>query len=259
MTVLTGLAIVSLFLAALPVGLFVANLRVFRRAPTLVAPVGTGPHVSILIPARDEARAIRGCVEAALASEGAVVEVVVLDDHSRDGTADVVRALVAADPRVRLESAPPLPAGWCGKQHACHVLSGLTRNDLLLFVDADVRLRPDAAARAVALLDQTGAALVSGFPRQLTRSPLETLLIPLIHVVLLGYLPIAISRRRAADPAFAAGCGQFMLARRGAYERSGGHAAIRGSLHDGIMLPRAFRRAARGQRRVLADRIARSL
>ena len=240
------LAIVALVLAVLPAGMFFANLRHFRRAPLPKAAVGgvvTLPRVSILIPARDEERTIRACVEAALASEGVELEVVVLDDHSRDATATIVREAADREPRLRLEAAPPLPANWCGKQHACHVLSTRASHDLLLFIDADVRLAPEAAARSVAFLEESGAALVSGFPRQETASLLEKLLLPLIHVVLLGYLPVWMMRQKATDPAFGAGCGQFFLARRDAYERVGGHGAVRRSLHDGITLPRAFRAA----------------
>ena len=236
------LAIVGLALAALPVAMFVANLAQFRRAPAAPG-AAEMPAVSILIPARDEEHSIRACVESALASRGVRPEVIVLDDHSRDATAAVVHDVAAGDPRVRLEPAPPLPAGWCGKQHACHVLSTLAGHDLLLFIDADVRLAPNAAARAIAFLNQSGAALVSGFPRQETGSLLEKLLLPLIHVVLLGYLPLRMMRQRPTDAAFGAGCGQLFLARRAAYERVGGHGAVRRSLHDGITLPRAFRAA----------------
>jgi hypothetical protein len=241
MTLPLLVSIVALALAAVPAALFCINLFVFRRLPAAAA--GSPPSVSILIPARDEGATICACVEAALASEGAVVEVIVLDDHSRDDTADVVRSIAETDSRLRLEPAPPLPSGWCGKQHACHVLAARATHDLLLFIDADVRLSPDAAARAVALLMRSDAALVSGFPRQQTGSLLETLLIPLVHVVLLGYLPISVMRLRPTVPAFGAGCGQFFLARREPYERAGGHRAIRASMHDGLTLPKAFRLA----------------
>jgi hypothetical protein len=89
-------------------------------------------------------------------------------------------------------------------------------------------------------LDASGADLASGVPRQETRTPVERLVIPLIHFILLGFLPLGRMRASRA-PAYAAGCGQLFIARRGAYDRSGGHAAIRSSLHDGITLPRAFR------------------
>jgi hypothetical protein len=119
-----------------------------------------------------------------------------------------------------------------------------------LFVDADVRLAPDAAARLVAFARQQHASLVSGVPRQETTGLLDELLVPLIHFVLLGFLPV--SRMRASrDPAYGAGCGQLFLANREAYFAAGGHGAIAGSLHDGLQLPRAFRRA--GLRTDLCD------
>jgi Glycosyl transferase family 2 len=233
------LAIAGVLCALLPALVFRRNLALYAPPP---APGPDGPAISILIPARDEEAAIGGAVAAALASGGAEIEVIVLDDHSTDRTAAIVRAAATGDPRVRLETAPPLPAGWNGKQHACAVLAGLARYPLLLFVDADVRLTPEGATRAAAFLVGSGADLVSGVPRQETVTFLERLLIPLIHFVLLGFLPLA-RMRRSRHPAYGAGCGQLFLARREAYEKAGGHAAIRASLHDGVALPRAFRQA----------------
>jgi hypothetical protein len=251
------LAGAALVLAAVPALLFVANLRLYRRAPSPDEPPGvsrrageeqrgqapplrSGEATSVLIPARNEESAIAAAVESALASRDVTLEVVVLDDHSDDRTAAVVEAIARRDPRVRLEKAPPLPPGWCGKQHACYVLSTHARYPLLAFLDADVRLAPDGLARLAAFLRESGADLVSGVPHQRTGSLLEHLLIPLIHFVLLGFLPIA-RMRRSTHPAYAAGCGQLFLARRDAYEAAGGHAMIRSTLHDGIKLPRLFR------------------
>ena len=136
----------------------------------------------------------------------------------------------------------PLPAGWCGKQFACSLLARAARHPLLVFLDADVRLAPDGLARMAAFLEESKADLVSGIPLQETGTLVEKLVIPLNHFVLLGFLPLA-RMRRNRHPAYAAGCGQFFLARSNAYEAAGGHAAIRASLHDGITLPRAFRAA----------------
>lgn len=240
MTLLTFLAIAGAILAMIPAATLFRNLALYRPASTSTA--AARPAVSVLIPARDEEAAIEAAVTAALASRGVDVEVVVMDDHSEDRTADIVRKLATSDPRVRLESAPPLPAGWCGKQHACYALSRAAKHPLLAFIDADVRLAPDGLARAAAFLEQSGADLVSGVPRQVTGTFLEKLLIPLIHFVLLGFLPIG-RMRASRNPAYGAGCGQFFLACRQAYDRAGGHPAIRASLHDGVTLPRAFRRA----------------
>lgn len=240
MTLLAG---ISLLLALIPALLFRANLR-FYQPPPQPTPASPFPAVSILIPARNEERGIVAAVEAALASEGVELEVLVLDDHSEDATAELVQTLAERDCRVRLEAAPPLPAGWCGKQHACSVLAQNARFPLLLFLDADVRLEPSGVARLIGFLENSKADLVSGVPRQETATFLEKMLIPLIHFVLLGFLPLRRMRARPT-PAYAAGCGQLFLARRETYETVGGHSAIRTSLHDGLTLPRAFRAAGR--------------
>ena len=240
MTLLT-LSSVALALAALPALLYVRNTRLFRPPPAVDTGVSP-PSVSVLIPARNEEASIGACVESVLASEGVGLEVIVLDDHSEDRTAEVVREMAAKDPRVRLETAPPLPDGWCGKQHACSVLAKHARFPVLAFLDADVRLAPDALARMAAFLDSSSAALVSGFPRQETGTLLERLLIPLINWLLLCYLPMG-PMRRYSFAGLGAGCGQWFMTRRDAYDAAGGHAAVKASLHDGVTLPRAYRRA----------------
>jgi glycosyltransferase involved in cell wall biosynthesis len=200
------------------------------------------PSVSVLIPARNEELVIRQAVKSALGSAGVNLEVIVLDDNSDDRTAEIVRSMSAADSRVRLESAPSLPPGWCGKQFACSVLATLARYDIFCFIDSDVRLQPDGVARMVYFLQKSKAGLVSGFPHQEVETFFEKLLLPLMHFLLLSFLPIDFMRRFTA-PSLAAGCGQIFVADRSAYFQAGGHAAIRASRHDGIALPKAFRHA----------------
>jgi glycosyltransferase involved in cell wall biosynthesis len=228
----------SMFCAAVPAVLFCMNLRRYR-APLQTA--HTGSRVAVLIPARDEERTIRACLESVLASADAVIEVLVLDDASTDNTAAVVEEIAQRDPRLRLLRSQRLPAGWNGKQHACWLLARQADAPLLLFLDADVRLAPDAVARCVAQMQASGVALLSGFPRQLAVGWMEQLLLPLIHFVLLGFLPME-QMRRTTNSAYAAGCGQFFLVERDAYIASGGHAAIRETRHDGLRLPELFRR-----------------
>lgn len=235
------LTFAALILAAIPLLTTLRNLRLLQP-PKPPGPGEPPPSVSVLIPARNEEANIGAALEAALANSGLEYEVVVLDDHSTDGTAELVRAAAAGRSNVRLEQAPPLPPGWCGKQHACHALAGLARSEILLFVDADVRLAPDALGRIAHFMRQSGAALASGVPRQEAGTWAERLLIPQIHYVLLGYLPMWRMRARPTDPKYAAGCGQLFAAWAEAYRVAGGHAAIKASLHDGIQLPRHFRR-----------------
>ena len=91
-------------------------------------------------------------------------------------------------------------------------------------------------------MQQERVGLGSGFPRELTAGFADGLLLPLIHFLLLGFLPIA-AMRRSGSPALGAGCGQMIAVRKDAYQLAGGHGAVRRTMHDGIMLPRAFRAA----------------
>jgi glycosyl transferase family 2 len=218
--------------------LFLRNISLYAAPP---APSRI-ESVSVLIPARNEERSIAACVNAALASKTVDLEVIVFDDHSIDRTAAIVEQIACRDRRVRLAASPALPAGWCGKQFSCSELGKLADRPVLCFLDADVRLQPDGLARMAAGLRQTKSALLSGFPRQITITPLEQMLLPLMHFLLLGFLPLD-RMRRSVNPAFGAGCGQIFIADREAYLKAGGHEAIRESRHDGLTLPRAFRRA----------------
>jgi hypothetical protein len=153
----------------------------------------------------------------------------------------MVSELAARDARVRLVKTQTLPAGWNGKQRACWLLAQEASGSLLLFLDADVRVAPDALRRCAGQMSASGVALLSGFPRQITVGWMERMLLPLIHVVLLSFLPMG-RMRKTTNASFSAGCGQFFLAERSAYFASGGHAAIRETRHDGLRLPEALRR-----------------
>ena len=231
--------ILLLICACIPAVLFCLNLQLYRKPPQRIG-VGLAP-ISVLIPARNEERSIAAAVASVLASEGVEFELIVLDDGSRDSTADVVEEFAGKDPRVRLETGKGLPAGWNGKQHACYVLASEARYETLCFLDADVRIGPQALARTAGFLSDSRASLVSGFPRQETGTFLEKLLLPLIHFVLLGYLPLAGMRKYPTAAGFAAGCGQFLMMRSDAYWAVGGHGAIQTTMHDGLMLPKVFR------------------
>ncbi|MEH3119851.1 MAG: glycosyltransferase [Methylorubrum populi] len=231
------LAMLALALALLPAGLALANLAILR---TPEPPLRADGLVSILIPARNEAAVIEDAVRAALASTGVAVEVLVGDDHSTDDTAAIVARIARSDPRLRLIAVPALPEGWTGKNNACVALAAAARGDRLLFLDADVTLAPEGAAGLAAHAARGGAHLVSGVPRQVMESLGERLTVPMIDFLMLGYLPVALMRA-LPRPSLGAACGQMILIERAAYAATGGHGAIRTSLHDGVRLPRLFR------------------
>jgi cellulose synthase/poly-beta-1,6-N-acetylglucosamine synthase-like glycosyltransferase len=200
----------------------------------------SGICVSVLIPARNEAMRIGPLLDSVLTSEGVTCEICVLDDESQDGTDAIVEVYSRRHSNVRLLKGVPVPDGWSGKQFACYQLAQQAKFDELVFLDADVALSKDALLRAITQRRRINADLLSGFPRQRVVTMGEQLLIPLIHLILLCFLPFGLMRWTRMTGA-AAGCGQFFLTTKQAYGLSGGHSSIRKSLHDGIMLPRAYR------------------
>ena len=233
---------IALTMTCVNLPLYARSRAVARGAAVPPADAARAPRLSICIPARNEAANIQAVVRSALANDDVALEVLVYDDQSTDDTPRLLAELVAADPRVRAVPTQPLPTGWNGKQWGCERMGHAARGEWMLFTDADVRVTPDCFARALATAGELKAELLSTVPREETGTFLEKLVVPLIHWMLLGWLPIP-RMRTTNDPATSAGCGQFLLVRREAWHAAGRHEAFRDSMHDGIKLPRNLRRA----------------
>ena len=214
------------------------------------APPAEWPEVAVLIPARDEEANIPRCLRSLLAQDYPRFSVWVLDDGSRDGTAEVIRRLAAQDARLRILSGAPLPPGWIGKPWACQQLADTAppTADLLLFVDADTWHTPDMLRVSVATLLAEEADLLSVLPRQVLGSPAEWLSVPILPWAVLSHFPLWLTRIRPW-PSLAAAVGQHMLWRRAAYQKVGGHAAARREVAEDMALARLA--AARGLRVLL--------
>jgi hypothetical protein len=228
------------------------NATCWLRRPAPGATTLAEP-VSVLLPVRDEADRVTPCLRSLLAQQGVPgLEIVVLDDGSSDGTAEVVHAVAAGDPRLRLLTGSPPPAGWLGKPYACQQLADRATPDstVLVFVDADVVLTPYAVASAVSALRAAAATLLTPYPRIVTGSVGERLVQPLLQWSWLTFLPLrAVERSRR--PALAAAGGQFLVVDRAGYRRSGGHTGVRDRILEDVELARAVKRF--GGRIALAD------
>jgi cellulose synthase/poly-beta-1,6-N-acetylglucosamine synthase-like glycosyltransferase len=210
-----------------------SNARRLRRPE----PGAASPEpVSVLVPARDEAARIESCLRSLIGPAG-VREIIVLDDQSTDGTGAQARALGA-----QVITGTPPPPGWLGKPWACAQLATAAdpASAVLVFVDADVRLRPDAVRAATALLEAAGLDLACPFPRQLAVTPAERLVQPLLQWSWLTTLPLRLAER-SPRPSLTAACGQFVVVRRSALDRVGGFAAVRGDVLDDLALARAIK------------------
>jgi chlorobactene glucosyltransferase len=214
--------------------------RYATRRPNLgdYAPAPSGPLVSVIIPARNEAGNIERCVRSVLAATYAALDVIVVDDQSTDGTGDLVERL-----GVRLVRGSELPPGWFGKQWAIVQGYRVARGDLLLFADADTKHEPELIARAVSALTAERVELLSVVPRQELVTFWERLIQPHVFVALgarVGDLR-RINRTRIEWDAIANG--QFILVTKESYEAAGTHEAVKNSVADDLLLAQTYVRA----------------
>ena len=206
-------------------------------------PPASGPRVSLCVPARDEALNIGPCVRAALASRWAELELVVVDDRSTDGTGAAALAAAEGDPRLRVVQGTERPAGWAGKAWACARAAGEAQGDWLLFIDADVRIDPDAVHALVDQAERDSLDLLSVFGRWRLDGFWERALIPTVGWFIRG--AVDLDRVNAPQEPTAFANGQMILARRSAYEAVGGHGAIRAEILDDVRLAELMKRRGR--------------
>ncbi|MFZ3243968.1 MAG: glycosyltransferase family 2 protein [Candidatus Acidiferrales bacterium] len=213
------------------------------------------PQISAIVPARDEEGNIEAAVKS-LAEQSEIAEIIVVDDQSTDRTPEILLRLAEEIPRLRVLQAGELPRGWVGKNHALWIGAQAAKCDWLLFTDADTVLHPDAAERAMEDAQRYDAALVSYSPEQVTRSVLEHALIPFIYCRLARKFRFA-AVNDASLPDAAAN-GQFILIRREAYEKTGGHRAVADRVLEDVALARCVKLAGFGLHFAPGEGIART-
>jgi len=228
-----------------------ATPRVSRFAGAPLPP--RPPRVSVVVPARDEERAVEAAVRSHLEQDypPGALEVVVVDDRSTDRTAEILERLAASHPALAVVRGEEPPTGWLGKPHALAQGIARAKGEVLFLADADVRYDRTALREAVALLESRRIDLLALFPRLEMRGFWENVLLPYLPVSFFfgpGALLNSDLQRR-----WAIGAGAGMLVRRTAYERAGGHAAIRSSVIDDLNLAIRVRRSGGRCRLARAD------
>ena len=235
MTILDGLAWGSAATIFGALVLVIRNLNKLEELPE--DPPVPASSVCLCIPARNEAAEIGAALRSWLAQDHPSLSIVVVDDGSTDGTPQILAE--HPDGRLKVLRNETLPPGWLGKNHALHLASESEEAkaaDWLLFADADVRMAPSLARRALAHAEARGADVLALIPGQDTGSWGERLLLPVLSAGFLLFVPAD----RVADPeSFAfAGVGAFTLIRRSVYDAIGGHAAAPLEAVDDMMLAR---------------------
>jgi GT2 family glycosyltransferase len=222
------------------------NTRSLREPSHALPNPSSTELISVLVPARNEAKNIDALMRCLAAQdENLNLEILVADDDSLDETAQLIKRWVSRaeiNRPVRLiEITEPLPRGWLGKTWACHTLATEAKGSVLIFLDADVRLSPNAIAQAVEMLRASHLSLLSPYPKQVTSSGLARLIQPLLQWSWLTFLPLNYSEKPRTSVLLAAANGQFLVCDANAYRAVRGHAAVAGEVIDDVELARAFK------------------
>jgi len=228
--------------------LIVRAVRQRGLLPRLVVasppPLDQAPLIAVIVPARDEEDNIGRCLDSLIAQDypAGRLRIIVVDDHSQDGTAAIVGGMAARHGQVELLRSPPLPSGWVGKSHACWsgARAVLGETQWLCFIDADVTLAPAALSSALHAASIRHLDLLSLAPHQELISFAERLILP-CGLILLSFLQ-DLRRVQSRTGHDVTATGQFMLVRRDAYHAVGGHAAICGAICEDLELARHLKR-----------------
>lgn len=205
---------------------------------------GQTPAVTILIPAKDEGQRIRGCLSSALAQDYPDVEVIAINDRSRDNTGAVMDEIAQANPRLKVlhvQEGSLLP-GWTGKNNALFQGQKLARGAWLLFVDSDVVLEPNALTASMSVVINRKYDLFSLLPRLESHSAWEGLLVPLAAAAASTmYLVPLCNANSMPNTAFANG--QFLLISRDAYDKMGRHEVVKDRYCEDVAIARIVKKA----------------
>ncbi|MCK4448870.1 MAG: glycosyltransferase, partial [Candidatus Marinimicrobia bacterium] len=224
------LQIITILILLVLLIISLTNLRNFRKLGNYPSP-DHYPFVSILVPARNEEGKISSCINSLLAQNYPDFEIIVLLDHSKDRTENILQEIAAKNKRLRILTGKPLPSVWLGKHWACHQLAQAAKGELLLFTDADTVHKPDSLRESVAAMIAENADLLTALPKEKVSSLSEKIILPLMPFGVSSILPIKIAHS-VKSPLLSITIGQFMLFKRKAYEKIGGYSAVRDNIAD---------------------------
>jgi chlorobactene glucosyltransferase len=217
-----------LFIGGMLIIYWIHNQYQMDIVVTPVPPPSNAPLISVCIPARNEDRNIRACVEAVLAQDYPNFEVIVLDDCSTDSTPVILADLAAGDFRLHPISGSDLPKGWAGKPHALHQASAVAGGEWLCFIDADTFISPATLSSCYAKALETQTDMFTIMTFQILGSFWEKVVMPLVMTGLsAGFSPRKINDPKRKD---AIANGQFILIKRAVYDAIGGHESIKASI-----------------------------
>ncbi len=228
------------------------NTRLFVKPPALDRKRKKWPFVSILIPARNEEKRIKPCLRGMLTQDYPSYEILVLDDRSTDDTFNLVESYSKRNRQLKVLRGKELPKGWLGKPWACYELSKKAKGEWLFFTDADTWHHPETLKRTVQMAEGKQADILSLFTKQITKTWMEALVVPVMAFHLLAFVPArwTLDRKNPLSR-FAGVSGQFIFIRRKVYEAFGGHTVVKNEIVEDLKF--GMQAVKRGYRVVIGN------
>ncbi|CAB4662037.1 unannotated protein [freshwater metagenome] len=229
-----------LWLIVLSTVLFLISIINFFTIRSTRADGEIESSVSVIVPLRNEAENISGLVQSLLSQKSLKsVEFIFLDDNSEDDTLELLRLAASGYTNVKIIQGEPLPSGWIGKSWALHQLLAASNGEIIVSIDADVRITPDAISRSITLMKSSALDFLSPYPRQIANTLGERLIQPLLQWSWMTTLLLAIAERTSFS-SMAVANGQFFLVRKNALVLAGGYESVKAAVLDDVFLARVL-------------------
>ena len=243
------LTVLQLILIIAVIFYMTANIIYLVRLQPVVKPISNPPRLSVCVPARDEARGIQACLQSLLNQDYPNFEVIAIDDHSTDSTGDIMRTLSQENAHLKVLKAADLPEDWLGKPFALHQAFKIAQGEYLLFTDADLVFQSTTLNTAVHVMRERELDLLTLMPQAEFGSFWERAVQPVIF----GFIASLTRFKNVNNPDHksAMGFGAFLMFRRTAYEKIGGHEAGKADVLEDVLIAKRAKRA--GLKMLVAD------
>ncbi len=225
--------------------------KLWLKKETQGATLTDGPMISVMVPARNEERHIRPCIESLLSQTYTNYEILVIDDNSTDKTRAILDDLKEKNPeKLHIYSGKELPEDWNGKPYALHQLIEKAQGEFLLFTDADTVHSSKSLSIAMSNMLYHNVDFLSGYIKQQMISLGEKVTVPLMYMMSFFILPLWVCKWGKSS-ILAAAVGQYICVKKDTFVKTGGFEQVKNVTTEDVYLARSMK--LKGAKTVFVD------